>query len=199
MTPEQLRALDAEGYIIVPAALDPAWIARLHQAFASASTQQGGTVHVEITDATPERAAWIALETHPALLETAWRVLGTRDLVFGAHGRDPLPGFGQQGLHADWGPRAPGAGPFVFTALWMLDPFTVENGATRVVPGSHRLYTPISKSLSQPLARHPQERVLTGAAGSVILMNGHLWHSARRNESRGSRRTVQMVGRVRGS
>jgi len=79
------------------------------------------------------------------------------------------------------------------TALWMIDAFTDDNGATRVVPGSHRLTRPPPPSFAQPLARHPDERVITGAAGTVLVFNGHLWHSGRRNTSAGPRRAGQMV------
>jgi hypothetical protein len=38
-----------------------------------------------------------------------------------------------------------------------------------------------------------RERVVTGPAGSVLIMNGHIWHSGRRNDGRGRRRAAQMV------
>jgi ectoine hydroxylase-related dioxygenase (phytanoyl-CoA dioxygenase family) len=87
----------------------------------------------------------------------------------GVHGRNPLPGFGQQGLHADWRPRQPGAPYAVLTVIWMLDDFTPDNGATRVVPASHKSPRPIDKKLAQPLARHPRELVVTGAAGDMLV------------------------------
>ena len=58
---------------------------------------------------------------------------------------------------------------------------------------THLLAEPIPKSLAQPDARHPRERVVTGPAGSVLVFNGHLWHSGRRNASRGPRRAAQIV------
>src|SRR5262249_29251496 len=107
--------------------------------------------------------------------------------------RNPRPGFGQQGLHSDAVPRA-AADPFsVVTAIWMLDDFTTENGATRVVPRSHLVTRPLAKSFAQPLAHHPEERVITGDAGSVLIFNGHLWHSGTQNRSQGPRRAVQMI------
>jgi ectoine hydroxylase-related dioxygenase (phytanoyl-CoA dioxygenase family) len=109
------------------------------------------------------------------------------------HGRNPLPGFGQQGLHADAPPRATVEPFFVLTAIWMLDDFTVENGATRIVPGSHRIVSPVAKSFAQPAARHPSETIVTGTAGSVLILNGHTWHSGRKNASAGPRRAGQMV------
>jgi ectoine hydroxylase-related dioxygenase (phytanoyl-CoA dioxygenase family) len=190
---EHLRALDDDGYVIIAGALDRRLLARLQRAFENASTQQTGTQHVHLDDATPEREAWRDLEDHPAVHAAATHVLGRRFGVREIHGRNPLPGFGQQGLHTDW-PARSAEDPFsVVTAIFMFDDFTEANGATRVVPGSHRLSGPIPKSLAQPLSRHRDERVVTGSAGSVLIMNGHLWHSGRKNESRGPRRAGQMV------
>jgi ectoine hydroxylase-related dioxygenase (phytanoyl-CoA dioxygenase family) len=188
-----IAALDAAGYVVVPGALDAAWVSRLKVAFERAAAQQNGTQHVEITEETPEVDAWLALKEHPSVLAAAEHVLSRPFRVRDLHGRNPLPGFGQQGLHSDWMERPDPRRFFVLTALWMIDDFTVENGATRLVPGSHRLVRTLPKALVQPAARHPEERVVTGSAGSVLLLNGHTWHSGRRNESGGPRRAGQMV------
>src|SRR5262245_49374200 len=187
------EALDRDGFIVVPAALDDGWVARLRRAFETTPAQASGTQHVTITDGTPEVDAWRALERHPLLVAGADHVLGGAHRIAQFHGRNPLPGFGQQGLHADEVPRAPGDPYIVFTALWMLDDFTAENGATRVVPGSHLITRPLPKALAQPLAHHPDEYIAVGRAGSVLMLNGHLLHSGRRNDSKGPRRSVQMV------
>jgi ectoine hydroxylase-related dioxygenase (phytanoyl-CoA dioxygenase family) len=193
---DMLGALDRDGYVVVVDALDEQWITRLRRAFEAAPIQASGTQHVEIGDATPEIESWRALESHPALVAALGHVLGRARRTVEIHGRNPLPGFGQQGLHTDGLPRAPGDPFSVFTTLWMLDDFTVENGATRVVPGSHLHPRPIAKALAQPLARHPDEIVPIGRAGSALMLNGHLLHSGRRNDSKGPRRAVQMVVRA---
>ena len=112
-------------------------------------------------------------------------------------GRDPLPGYGQQGLHADWTVRFKGEPFRAVTAIWLLDDFTGDNGATRVVPGTHRLPTPPPKSFANPASRHPEQTLIVANAGSVLVFNGHLWHSGTTNRSSGSRRVVQctFVGR----
>jgi len=193
LSDEQKGALDREGFVVVARALDADWLARLARAFQAAPAQADGTQHVVLSDATPERDAWRALESHPLVVAAATHVLGGPIRVRDLHGRNPLPGYGQQGLHADSVTRAAGDPYVVVTALWMIDAFTDDNGATRVVPGSHRLTRPPPPSFSQPLARHPDERVITGAAGDVLVFNGHLWHSGRRNASAGPRRAAQMV------
>jgi ectoine hydroxylase-related dioxygenase (phytanoyl-CoA dioxygenase family) len=187
------EALDREGFLVVANVLDEAWRNRLVRAFHDAPVQTGGTQHVPLTDATPERAAWDALSAHPLPLAAAEHILRRPFRVRDLHGRNPMPGFGEQGLHVDWVPRAAASPAFVVTALWMIDPFTVENGSTRLVPGSHLLPHPPPPSYRQPFARHPRELVVTGGAGSLLLFNGHLWHGGRRNESAGPRRAAQMV------
>jgi ectoine hydroxylase-related dioxygenase (phytanoyl-CoA dioxygenase family) len=184
-------ALDEQGYVIVPCALTPARVARLRLAFDGAATH--GTQHVAISESTPELSAWRELTQHPDLLAAALYILGRPFRVRESHGRNPLPGFGQQGLHADWMPRTSGEPYYVVTSLFMLDDFRVENGATRVVPGSHRSLQPLPKPMAQPHARHRDETIVTGAAGSLLVFNGHLWHSGRRNDSSGPRRAVQTV------
>lgn len=188
--------LDRDGYVVIRSALDPGWVDALLQAFEGAD-QTTGTQHVEIGPSTARREAWDALARHPLALEAARHVLGRPFADPAVHGRNPLPGYGQQGLHADWMARSPGDPFFVATIIFMLDAFTGDNGATRVVPGSHRIAAPIAKSYAQPLARHPDEVVVTGPSGSALIMNGHVWHSGTRNDSHGPRRAVQAVIRAR--
>ncbi|MAV36964.1 MAG: hypothetical protein CMJ59_16070 [Planctomycetaceae bacterium] len=67
-------------------------------------------------------------------------------------------------------------------AICALVDFTEENGATRVVPGSHR--NPyLLKRRSDPRKPHPAQRRLIGAEGTVFLLNIHCAHSAVHNRS----------------
>jgi hypothetical protein len=188
------RALDHDGYVVVPGALDPATVARLCVAFDAAPAQSDGTQHVAVTEETPDRDLWLGLREHPVVTSAAAHVFGGAPFrTADPHGRNPLRGFGQQGLHADAAPRA-SAAPFgVVTALFMLDDFAADNGATRVVPGTHRRTAPPAREMAQPASRHPDERVVTGPAGAVLVFNGHLWHAGRRNDSGRPRRAAQMV------
>jgi ectoine hydroxylase-related dioxygenase (phytanoyl-CoA dioxygenase family) len=193
ITPAQTSTLEREGYVVVPDALDDRWVERLRRAFEGAPAQNDGTQHVEITPETPEADAWAAVRQHPALLAAAELVLGWSFRVRDHHGRNSLPGYGLQGLHADWMPRSDPCEFFVLTGIWMIDDFAADNGATRVVPRTHLIPGGVPKSWAQPAARHPEERVVTGKAGSLLLFNGHTWHSGRKNESRRPRRAAQTV------
>ena len=71
-------ALDRDGFVVVPAALNDEWVARLHRAFEVAPVPPSGTQHVTITDTTPEVESWRALERHPLFSAGAHHVLGLR-------------------------------------------------------------------------------------------------------------------------
>jgi hypothetical protein len=133
---------------------------------------------------------------HPYVMSAVAQLLDGDVNLLGFRGRDPQPGSGQQGFHVDFAePVAPDR-QCVANAFWLLDDMDQANGATRVVPGSHRLARLPSKSLSQPDARHPEARPIPARAGDVIVFSAHLWHAGSRNQSGAPRRiAMAMFGR----
>jgi ectoine hydroxylase-related dioxygenase (phytanoyl-CoA dioxygenase family) len=81
---------------------------------------------------------------HPQVMEIADLVLKRHCEVYrigSSTAIEILPGEETQVLHRDdsfYPVRIPGV-EFQFSAMWALDDFTIENGATRVVPNSHDL------------------------------------------------------------
>ncbi len=67
--------------------------------------------------------------------------------------------------------------PVVCNVLWMVSDFTVENGGTRIVPGSH-----LSGTNPEPYGDY-QTVNATGTAGSAVIFEGRTWHSADVNHS----------------
>ena len=70
--------------------------------------------------------------------------------------------------------------------VWMLDDFTQENGATKVVPGSHR-------TLRKPAWGYEPmdgEIALTAPAGSLALWLSHTWHRVGANVTDRPRRAI---------
>ena len=197
------EALDRDGYILMAGVVDANWLRRLRAAFeAGCEKDRHGTVVKEtgtrrVNDLVNRDAVFEGIYTNTRVLAAVYHVLRDAFRVGEIAGRDPLPGFGQQGLHADWPGRAKGEPYRVVTTIWLLDDFTAENGATRVVPGTHHLLGQPPKNFAAPASRHPDQRIITGSAGSVLVFNGHLWHSGTANRSGGSRRVVQclFVGR----
>ena len=91
--------------------------------------------------------------------------------------RCPLKGHPGQQLHLD--SRLPGVN-YCITAnvIWLLDDFTLENGATRVVPGSHHW----KKYASEGMV-HEDEVRITGKKGSALIFNANLWHGGAENNT----------------
>ena len=99
-----------------------------------------------------------------------------------ARSADPGTDVGQP-LHVDMSAIPDAKGYWVCNTVWMLDDFTLENGATRMVPGSHKWGTRPQDVLDDPLAPHPDEVLLTGKAGSIAVMNAHMWHGGTANRT----------------
>jgi ectoine hydroxylase-related dioxygenase (phytanoyl-CoA dioxygenase family) len=95
-----------------------------------------------------------------------------------------------QPLHCDVGAIADDSGYWVCNTIWLLDDFTADNGATRIVPGSQRWRELPQKALSDPQARHPEEKLVLGKAGSVVVMNTHAWHGGTANRTPYPRRAL---------
>src|SRR3990170_2049387 len=65
----------------------------------------------------------------------------------------------------------------------MLDDSPPDKGAPGLIPGSHKWGTRPQDVLAEPSAPHPDEVLLTGRAGGVVVMNAHLWHGGTANRT----------------
>lgn len=198
LTAQQQTELAERGFTIFYNVINPTWLAALRAAFEQITATEGEAAGREVSqiqgirrlaDLVNKGEVFDEIYTNPLVLAAARQVMGRPFKLHSLNGHDPLPGFGQQALHPDWGGVRADVGVFhVMNSLWMLDDFTAENGATRIVPGSHRWPGKPSDQLSDLKARHPQEIYIEAPAGSVAVFNGHTWHGSTDNQSQRSRR-----------
>ncbi len=190
--------LDRDGYAVLPGVLSDEELeavrARLTELLAAEGGQAGLEVHQEagtnrLADLVNKGPMFKPCFTHPRVLACVGHVLGDFKLS-SLNFREALPGQGLQALHADYGGPAPARGYQVCNSIWLLDDFTADNGATRVVPGSHRSDTVPRLAMPDPTAAHPDEVRLIAPAGTVVVFNSHLWHGGTLNRSERPRRAL---------
>jgi ectoine hydroxylase-related dioxygenase (phytanoyl-CoA dioxygenase family) len=219
-TPEQQRQLDEDGYFIVPEYFTAEQVEALRGAYDSCATdavvlgdlgiEPGGVFIFDLFN--KSEVFDLCLSSRPTLA-AAQDLMG--DIrVYSLNGRNPAKGRGQQSLHSDV-PRSHPTDWRVVNTMIMLDDMSEENGATRLVPGSHKwpalnvpddnlagekAPVPTAEELAQfpedATAPHPQEIKVTGKAGAICVINGHIWHGGTLNRSGASRRLLHLaIGR----
>lgn len=117
---------------------------------------------------------FLALAENPAGLKVVRAVLGPDPLLSNLSANIAGPGGTAMVPHwdQDWADR-PWPHAFVSHIIWMIDEFTLENGATLVAPGSHLLPGPPSGDT--PLV------AATGPAGTALVVDGRTWHGTGSN------------------
>lgn len=175
--------LDSDGLCVVPDALDGRQLDRLNGALDALAAREraDGTSwyshgNQRVFNLANKGEVFLDLIAHPLALQLARHMLGPDCLLSSITANIANPGNTPQHLHADQGympqpwPRAE-----VANLIWVLDPFTAANGATQIIPGSHRRGTP-----HDPDA---QTVPLEAPRGALVCMDGRVWHGTGRNET----------------
>ncbi|GAW50136.1 putative phytanoyl-CoA dioxygenase [Nocardioides sp. PD653] len=203
--------LDELGYVVLPGHMDDAWRTEAAATFdrlIEAQTQTSGGEGLDtLTVGGVERGAprlWNCVTKgevfdraylDPTVLAAAEHVIGRPFKLHSFNARDVLQGEGHQDLHADM-ERSSADEPYSsINTLWLLDDFTADNGATRLVPGSHRRWGAVSEQVEDLQAAHPDEIRVIAPAGTLVVFNSHIWHGGTRNDA-GTRRRVLHVSYV---
>ena len=190
-------ALEKDGAVIIENLADPALVERIRQEMQPwiDRTPPGeglfyGCNTIRFGGAIVKAPSTQELCLNPLTMQVAEKILGpwcssiqlnlSQAIAIG-------PDEPEQILHADdemW--RVPRDGTeYIVNAMWALTDFTKENGATRIVPGSHR----------DPIRREVDPSELAYAempAGSVVLWRGSALHGGGANHTNNLRVGVVM-------
>lgn len=198
LSAEEKADLDRNGFLPLYEILTQGEVdkfnARLAEITAAEGAEAGLEVHQEegtdrLADLVNKDPMFEVCLSHPRVLAAIHHVLGTFKM-FSLNSRAALPGKGHQGLHTDYGEPVQPGDYRVCNSIWLLDDFTAENGATRVVPGSHLGGVLPGQAMADPADDHPDQVQLLAPAGTVVVFNSHLWHGGTLNKSDRPRRAM---------
>lgn len=200
LSEEDRRQLDEEGYLVLEDLMGLDMLetlrARIDQLFAEEGDQAGSEFKQEpnarrLANLVNKGEIFQRTIENPRVVACMAHVLGPKFKLSSLNVRAAGPNSDcGQPLHADSAAVADDRGYWVSNSVWMLDDFTTENGAIRLIPGSHRWRRLPQDALADPTAPHAGEVLLTGRAGTVAVMNAHVWHGATANRTSGQRRAM---------
>lgn len=201
LTEEEKTSLDDRGYVLLPNMMTLNELEELRVKYEELMAKEGANagkeVHQEqgtrrLADLVNKGECFDKLYTHPRLLAAIYHVLKREFKLSSLNARDSIPGSGLQALHADWGERSVHEPFNVCNSIWLIDDFTPDNGATRIVPGTHLLAGSPGDYMEDPCEPHPEEVLITAPAGTVAVFNSHLWHGGTLNRTDLTRRAMHV-------
>jgi ectoine hydroxylase-related dioxygenase (phytanoyl-CoA dioxygenase family) len=174
-----LEAIDDQGYTIV--SIEPDLTRRLVETVARLEDElavrpmmnraEGYNTKRIYNLLAKDRVFW-EMPVHEQVLPVVTGLLDKWAILSGTTAMNIGPGEDLQGMHTDEGnislprPRQ----PLMAVTIWALTDFTAENGATRLVPGSHR-------ADREPRPDEDGDAIAAEMpAGSVLIMHGGTWH-----------------------
>ena len=203
LSPSERETLDEQGFLILRDMMTPEELSlfrhvheRLMQIkyadepLPSANIVKPGIHHEpgtrRLADLVSEHDVYDRTYSHPRLLAAMAHAFQRDYKLNSINARDALPGHGGQPFHRDGG--HPHTICNTVNSTWLLDDFTSENGATRMIPGSHR-----HRDLPpDPMATDPREVLVTAPAGSVVVFRGDVLHAGTINRSTAIRRAFHV-------
>jgi len=181
VTPDEVRTrIEADGYVILPDILEPSFVARakqeLAQAIAADSVRYGPRAERDygmVMLCALHGGSFLDLFENDRLLAPFNAVLGDECIVY-AYTSSSMPAGGvnySARIHVDC-PRLIEGYVTNMGVTILLDDFTVDNGATWFLPGSHtRSDAPTEDEF------YEQARRVIAPAGSAFFFNARLWHA----------------------
>lgn len=184
--------LAKEGWCVIPDVISPAetkealdhlWA--LHEANVKGGTYKSvpgldpNEHNVRVYNLIQDDPLFRELVQHDKALEMVRAVLGEKFIISNFTANIARPGSGSMALHSDQSLVAPEPWlqPWSVNIIWCLTDASFENGATMFIPGSHQW-----KSHEEvPPDAAKQLRAFEAKAGSIVVMEGRVWHTSGAN------------------
>jgi ectoine hydroxylase-related dioxygenase (phytanoyl-CoA dioxygenase family) len=192
-----VRRVRGDGYTIVEGAIEPELVdaiagelERLERELCARPARNifEGTRTVRIYNLLARGKVFERIPVHEHVLPIVEQVLDRGCLVSSLSSIAIGPGETPQPLHADDQliPLPRPHPPIIVNSMWAITDFSDENGATRIIPGSHRRAHPPALGETEPTQPAAMRR------GSVMVYDGSLWHGGGANRSRAVRVGIAM-------
>jgi ectoine hydroxylase-related dioxygenase (phytanoyl-CoA dioxygenase family) len=196
---ESLRTL---GYAVVPGGYSADELGGFSHAFdaarRAAHAAAGGTDELaRIDEHNTIRAPFayerslLAVARNPAILQICQELIGGYQILSQQNGviNPPATTYNQGAWHRDLPyQHVVFSRPMAINALFCLDAFTAENGATLVLPATHKQEAFPSDRFVEASAAQ-----ICAPAGSYIVLDCMLYHSGAANRSAAERRAINQV------
>ena len=193
-TAKHVARLAKDGYTVVEDAIEPALvdelafaIDRLHDTLQvePAKNLFEGLSTLRVYNLLAHGEVFERVPVHDRILPIVEQVLDPGCLVSSLSSITILPGEAAQPIHADDQliPLPKPHVPLVCNTMWALTDFTEENGATRILAGTHLA----DRSPELELGSEPRGVATTMKKGSVLVFNGSVWHGGGANRSNARR------------
>ncbi len=193
-TAEALAALGEDGYVVLHDLLTPAQIDAFREELRpllatgplGRNPFEGERTNRVYALVGKADTASVLVE-HPRVLALMDALLLPNYLLTACQAINLLPGESAQPWHYDDGfyPLPRPRRPVSVSTVWAIDDFTAENGATEVVPGSHRW-----ADGELPAPEDARRMPVVMPAGSAVVFMGTLWHRGGANRSGAARCAV---------
>jgi len=194
MVDEELEKFERDGFVILENLLSASELAGITSALAPYETNRPmgrnafeGQKSQRVYSLAAKGDAFLRLAEHPRVIALVERLLMPNFLLSTLQSIRLHPGEHAQAWHTDdafyFMPR-PHRLPLAVSVIWAIEEFTEENGATEVIPGSHRW------GQEHPDYREYDSVAATMPAGSAIVFDGALWHRGGSNHSTGTRLAI---------
>ena len=194
---EHIEAIQEQGYTIIEDAISPSLVDDLNAVLIELETSHHiipgnnlfeGHHTVRIYNLLARHQVFQSVPVHERLLPIVESVLDKGCLISSLSSISIDPDETAQPIHVDdvlYGLPRPHM-PLVCNSMWALTDFTQENGATRIVPGSHKQAEGPDYGKDYPSIPAIMSK------GSILIWNGSLWHGGGANQSQERRVGIAM-------